>query len=232
MTKIGGVNAISVKSNVEEGLVVDNQVKQLQKALKNQAIDQSVTIDFAGENRDQQETMNFLKNAFLIAISLVILIIVIQFNSFFDAFAIMTAVFFSTIGVYLGLLLTGRPFGVVMCGVGIVTLVGVVVNNNIILIDAYHHNVQKGMARFEAVMVAAMSRLRPILLTAGTTILGLMPMIFCTSFNFFELEVNVGAPSGQWWTQLSTSIGGGLLFATIITLFFTPALLMLREVKE
>lgn len=225
LRKINGVNAYSVKANVEPGIVVDNQLKKLNALLNKTSSDPEVMVDFAGENKDQEEAKNFLQNAFLIALAMVILIITIQFNSFYHTFVILTSVFFSTVGVYLGLLATGRPFGIVMCGVGIVTLVGVVVNNNIILIDSYHCNLRRKICRKDAIMIAAISRLRPILLTAGTTILGLLPMIFCTSFDFFQLEVNFNSPSGQWWTQLSTSIGGGLLFATVITLFFTPAML-------
>ncbi|MGB1540261.1 MAG: efflux RND transporter permease subunit, partial [Rickettsiales bacterium] len=134
-------------------------------------------------------------------------------------------VLFSTGGVLLGLLITQQPFGIVMCGVGIIALSGIVVNNNIIFIDTYQQLMREGLSERDALLRTGAQRLRPILLTAGTTVLGLIPMVIGMNIHFVTGEIQFGAPSSQWWTQLSTSIAGGLAFATILTLFFTPCLL-------
>jgi multidrug efflux pump len=116
-----------------------------------------------------------------------------------------------------------------MCGVGIIVLAGIVVNNNIIFIDTFDILRAQGMEFREALLRTGAQRLRPILLTAGTTVLGLIPMMLGLNINFATREVTIGAPSSQWWTQLSTAIAGGLTFATILTLFFTPCLLLMAH---
>ena len=119
-----------------------------------------------------------------------------------------------------------------MCGVGIITLAGIVVNNNIIFIDTYAEYLSAGKDIHTALLETGRDRLRPILLTAGTTVLGLIPMVFSLSIDVIGRSISVGAPSSQWWVQLSTSIAGGLTFATILTLFFTPAALLLWERRK
>lgn len=156
-----------------------------------------------------------------------LIILVTQFNSFYQALLVMSAIVFSTAGVLLGLLVTGLPFGIVMGGIGVIALAGIVVNNNIVLIDTYNEFRQRVSDPKEAILRTAAQRMRPVLLTSVTTVLGLMPMVFALTIDVFELSVLVGAPSSQWWTQLSSAIAGGLTFATILTLFLTPCLLML-----
>ena len=116
-----------------------------------------------------------------------------------------------------------------MCGIGVISLAGIVVNNNIVLIDTYNGMRKQNVAPMEAILRTSVQRARPVLLTSITTILGLMPMVFALTIKIFEMEVLVGAPSSQWWTQLSSTIAGGMAFATLLTLFLTPCLLMLRE---
>ena len=157
------------------------------------------------------------------------LILVTQFNSFYQAGLVMSAIVFSTAGVFLGLMITAQPFGIVMCGIGVISLAGIVVNNNIVLIDTYNGMRKQNVAPMEAILRTSVQRARPVLLTSITTILGLMPMVFALTIKIFEMEVLVGAPSSQWWTQLSSTIAGGMAFATLLTLFLTPCLLMLRE---
>ena len=207
-------------------------VKKAQTALLNLNIPTDVSIKFTGEQEDQQEAKSFLTKAFVSALFIMVLVLLLQFNSYYQVFIIMTAVFLSTTGVFLGLILTNQAFGIVMCGVGIISLAGIVVNNNILLIDAYNEHIQNGENNKNAVIKAAVSRLRPILLTAGTTILGLLPMVLTINIDFINLEVTYNAPSGQWWKQLATSISGGLAFATVLTLFFTPALLLIGDKKS
>ena len=135
----------------------------------------------------------------------------------------------STVGVLIGLIATQSPFGIVMNGIGVIALAGIVVNNNIVLIDTYVAASGNGIKDpVEAVLRTGVQRLRPVLLTTATTVLGLMPMVFGINIDFFTREVTQGAPSTQWWTQLSTSIVFGLSFATILTLVVTPSALVLQ----
>jgi multidrug efflux pump len=134
----------------------------------------------------------------------------------------------STVGVLLGLLITGLPFGIVMSGVGVIALAGIVVNNNIVLIDTFDRLRAEERDAKLAVLRTGAQRLRPVLLTTVTTILGLLPMVLRVNIDFVSRNITVGAPSTQWWTQLSTAIAFGLAFATILTLVVTPSALMLR----
>jgi len=129
----------------------------------------------------------------------------------------------------LGLLITGQPFGIVMGGIGVIALAGIVVNNNIILIDTYNDMKAQGLAPKEAILRTAAQRMRPVLLTSITTVLGLMPMVFGLSIDIIGQDISIGAPSTQWWTQLSSAIAGGLTFATLLTLVLTPCLLMMGD---
>ena len=156
------------------------------------------------------------------------IILVTQFNSFYSAFLILTAVVMSTIGVMLGLLITDQPFGIVMSGIGVIALAGIVVNNNIVLIDTFDRLKKTAASPSEAILRTGAQRLRPVLLTSITTILGLMPMVLGVNIDLVAREIQIGAPSTQWWRQLSTAIVFGLTFATVLTLVVTPSALMLR----
>ncbi|GAL06711.1 RND multidrug efflux transporter [Photobacterium aphoticum] len=160
------------------------------------------------------------------------LILITQFNSFYQAFLILSAVLFSTVGVFLGLLVFQRPFGIVMSGIGVIALAGIVVNNNIVLIDTYNQLRKTGLDKVTAIMHTGAQRLRPVMLTTITTILGLMPMVLEMNIDLINRNVAFGAPSTQWWTQLATAIAGGLAFATLLTLILTPCLLMLGRDKH
>jgi len=222
---------LSVMANVADGVLVDDKVKEIRAWLAKTELDPRVTLTFKGEEREQQEAQTFLGNAFGIALFLVAIILVGQFNSFYQTLLILSAVILSTIGVLLGLLITGQPFGIVMCGIGLIALAGVVVNNNIVLIDTFNILRNDGMEPHEAVLRTCAQRLRPVFLTTATTILGLVPMALSMNIDLFNREVTFGAPSTQWWTQLATSIAGGLTFATILTLVVTPCLLLLGNRK-
>lgn len=227
--RVDGNRVMTVKADVQPGVNVDAKVKELRAWYEKNGVNPQVLPRFRGEDEEQQKQADFLGNAFAIAIFLMFLAMIIQFNSIYDAVVIMSAVVFSTGGVLLGLLVTWQPFGVVMCGVGVISLAGIVVNNNIIFIDTLKELQSHGMTLHEALLRTGAQRLRPILLTAGMTVLGLLPLTFGMNINFITREVTFGAPSSQWWNQLSTSIAGGLTFATVLTLFFTPALLMMAH---
>jgi multidrug efflux pump len=124
--------------------------------------------------------------------------------------------------VFLGLLILQQPFGIVMSGIGVISLAGIVVNNNIVLIDTYNVLCKQGIEAKEAILRTGAQRLRPVLLTTVTTILGLMPMVLQVNIDLFNRQIDFGAPSTQWWVQLSTAVAGGLAFATVLTLILTP----------
>ncbi len=219
----------TIEANVAPGLLVNDQINALDAALAEAALPEGTSYEFAGEAEDQQEAMTFLSGAFVGAIFLMFLILVTQFNSFYQAFVVMSAIVISIAGVLLGLLVTGRPFGVVMGGVGVIALAGIVVNNNIVLIDTYNDLRREGAEPLEAALRTGAQRLRPVLLTSVTTALGLLPMVIGLNINFFTREILYGAPSTQYWTELSAAIAGGLSVATVLTLVVTPAMLMLRD---
>lgn len=224
---------VTVESEVAPGLLPDQQLKVLAESLQKSPLiyenGQPVVIRFKGENEDLQESMVFLSKAFVFAVVLMAAILLTQFNSFYQSFVVMSAVVFSTGGVMLGLALAGKPFGVVMSGIGVIALAGVVVNNNIVLIDAYNELRAKGMSLFEAVVESGAQRFRPVLLTTATTVLGLTPMVLQMNVDLVNRAVSFGAPSTQYWSQLATALAGGLLFATALTLLVTPCMLVLGE---
>ena len=220
---------VTVEANVAPGVLVNDQIAALQRALSEFELPPGVSYSFAGEAEDQAEAMTFLVGAFIAALFLMVVILVLQFNNFYQAFIVMSAIVFSVAGVLLGLIVTGRPFGVVMGGIGVIALAGIVVNNNIVLIDTYNDLKRSGQSPLEAALRTGAQRLRPVVLTSVTTALGLMPMVIGVNLNFFTREVVYGAPSTQWWTELSSAIAGGLVVATLLTLIVTPAMLMLGE---
>ena len=227
IVRVDGQRTITIKSDIAPGRRMDELLRTLQAEMPEPP--EGVSVRFAGENEDQQQAANFLTSAFLVAVGLMLLILVTQFNSLYQTLLILSAIVLSTAGVLLGLLFSGQSFGVVMVGMGIIALAGIVVNNNIILIDTFNQMKREGKAAYEAALETGCLRFRPVLLTAITTILGLMPMVLGVNVNLLEPSLGLGAPSTQWWTQLSSAIAGGLAFATLLTLLLTPALLVLGE---
>jgi multidrug efflux pump len=219
---------VTVDADVAAGVLVDDVVSELKAELPGLGIDPNVSWSFRGSTEDQQEDMEFLSRAMMMALAIMAIILVTQFNSIYQAALILTAVLFSTGGVLLGHLVMMKPFGVIMSSVGVITLAGIVVNNNIVFIDTYNVLRSRGEQPFEAVLRTCAIRLRPVLLTTVTTIVGLMPMVLGVNINLIEREVSIGAPSSQWWTQLASSVAGGLAFATLLTLLLTPSLLMIQ----
>jgi len=218
----------SVKADVAEGVLVDDMVKIIRAWLPTANFDPRIRVVFKGEDEEQNKAKAFLGKAFGIALFIMAIILVTQFNSFYSAFLILTAVVMSTIGVFIGLLVTSQPFGIVMGGIGVIALAGIVVNNNIVLIDTFDRLKQTTGSIREAILRTGAQRLRPVMLTTITTILGLMPMVLSVNIDFISREVSVGAPAMQWWSQLSTAIVFGLGFATVLTLVVTPSALMVR----
>ncbi len=230
--RLDGKRTVTISADVAEGILLNNLLPELSNRLDALSVPEEVRITIKGQNEDQQESGQFLLKAFTIALFVMALILVTQFNSFYQAFMIMSAVVLSTGGVMLGLLLAGKPFGIVMCGLGVISLAGIVVNNNIVLIDTYNTLRVRGMKAEEAVLRTGAQRLRPVMLTTITTILGLMPMVLSTNIDLFNHQLEIGGPTAQWWNQLSTAIAGGLAFATVLTLILTPCLLVIGGVRQ
>ncbi|QKI88837.1 efflux RND transporter permease subunit [Thiomicrorhabdus xiamenensis] len=227
--RINGQRVMSVQSDVPPGFQVDQQLNQLKQSLQDKPLQSDVAIRFKGQDEDQKEAADFLMKAFVSALFLMVVILVTQFNSFYQAGVILTAIVFSTAGVLLGLLITQNPFGVVMVGIGVIALAGIVVNNNIVLIDTYNQYRLEGMDKIAAIQLTLSQRMRPVLLTTTTTILGLMPMVLAMTIDIPGQSIAFGAPSSQWWVQLSSAIVGGLTFSTLLTLIVTPCLLALKK---
>jgi len=227
LERVDGLRVMRIESEVVPGVLPDDKVREIRAALENIELPPNVMISFKGQDEEMAAAADFLSKAFLVALFIMAIILVTQFNSFYHAVLILSAVILSTIGVMLGLLATGLPFSIVMTGVGIITLAGIVVNNNIILIDTYQILRRQGMDPYEAILRTGAQRMRPVLLTAITTIIGLTPMVTGVGINFITREVSVGAPSTQWWVLLATTVASGLAFATVLTLIITPSLIAL-----
>jgi multidrug efflux pump subunit AcrB len=187
------------------------------------------TYRFSGEQEEQAKAQVFLLKAFLAAIAIILLILMTQFNSIVTPFIILTSVVLSLVGVFIGLLVTGTAFGVIMTGIGVISLAGVVVNNAIVLIDYYYQLLARGLSSFDALMRAGSVRFRPVMLTAITTILGLLPMATGVSFNFRKMAMDIGGESSEWWGPMAVAVIFGLGFATLLTLIVVPVLCSLVD---
>jgi multidrug efflux pump len=227
LERVDGARVLEVAADVQGGVLPDDKVREIRAWLAEHPLDPSVIATFKGEDEEQREAEAFLTQAFAVALFLIALILVTQFNSFYQTLLILSAVVFSTVGVMLGLLVVQQPFGIIMSGVGVIALAGIVVNNNIVLIDTYNELRKRGLEPFDAVLRTAAQRLRPVLLTTVTTVLGLMPMVLKINVDLVARDITFGGPSTDWWSQLATAVAGGLAFATLLTLVLTPCLLLL-----
>ena len=228
LTRIDGARTVTVQAGVREGVQADAVRGAVVAALEEAKLDQfGIRWKLAGEDEEQAEAMAFLANAFGAAIFLIFVVLLAQFNSFVSVGLVLSAVVMSTIGVFLGLMIMGQPFSVVMTGIGVIALAGVVVNNNIVLIDTFDTLRREGKPKIEAILQTCRERARPVVLTALTAILGVLPIAFGLNLELLNHEVTIGAPSTQWWIALSSAIVYGLAFATCLTLVVIPSLLML-----
>lgn len=221
-----------IEADVIEGVNDAFKRAQIAAALEQADLPQGVNYRFKGDAEKMVETMSFLGKAFILAIFIMAIILVTQFNSIYRAGLVLSAIILSFAGVFMGLMIRGEPFGIVMSGVGMIALAGIVVNNNIVLIDTYSILRRDGLAPVDAALRTGAQRLRPVLLTTVTTVCGLIPMVYQLNIDLAAREILIDAPSSQWWTQLSTAIAGGLTFATILTLVLTPCLLVLKDQKK
>jgi multidrug efflux pump len=234
INRINSERVVTVKANVDEtkttGPVVRAQAEELLKSLP---LPSGYRVTFTGEFEFQQESEAFLSKAFVVALLLVFLVLVAMFNSVSQPFLIMTTVILSLGGAFFGLMMHRQPFGIIMTGVGVISLAGVVVNNAIVLIDYTNKLIARGYPLKEAVIGAGATRMRPVLLTAVTTILGLIPMITGVSFDFHNFSIAWVSESSQWWRSMAVVVAWGLTISTFLTLVVTPSMYyLLQRCKE
>ena len=220
---------VTVSGDVS-GRLANDVIKDIDARLSQQ-IDwpKGYSFQFTGEQEEQAKAQAFLGKAFFACIALILLILLTQFNSLVTPLIILASVVFSLIGVFLGLLITGTAFGIIMTGIGVISLAGVVVNNAIVLIDYINQQLAKGLSSTEALLRAGAVRFRPVMLTAITTILGLLPMATGISFDFGKMAFDIGGESSQWWGPMAVAVIFGLGFATLLTLILVPVLCSLAH---
>jgi multidrug efflux pump len=229
INRVNANRVVTVSANLAEGVQSANVQQEIAQELAKADLGPGVFWKLKGEDEERAKASAFLMKAFGTAIFLIFAILLAQFNKLTSVALVLTAVVLSTFGVMLGLLIMGQPFGVVMTGIGVIANAGVIVNNNIVLIDTYDRLRREGVAAYEAIMQTCRERARPVVLTAVTAILGVLPIAFGMNVEFLSREITIGAPATQWWISLSTAIVFGLGFATVLTLVVTPAALMAIE---
>ena len=212
-------------------ILIDSKVVEIKKWINTEEFPEGVEIQFRGQQEETQEVNDFLSLAGITALFTMLVLLLTQFNSFYQSFLILTAILMSTSGVLLGLLITGKPFITTMTGISLVALAGIVVNNNIVLIDTFNRLTKENvnMTRYDVVVMTCRQRLRPILLTTATTIFGILPIALGLSLDITGRSVEVGSRVINMWQSLSSSVCFGLGFSTMLTLVFTPAALMMPE---
>ncbi len=227
---------VTIKANVDEtkttGTVARIKAQKLLEELfkaEAAALPMGYKYKFTGENEEQKESEEFLSKAFIIALFLIFLILVTLFNSIVQPVIILTPVILSLGGAFWGLAVINSPFGIIMTGVGIISLAGVVVNNAIVLIDYTNRLKDNGMSIDNAVVLAGATRLRPVILTAVTTILGLLPMVTGISYDFHIMALSLASESTQWWRSMAIVVIFGLMISTLLTLIVVPTLYSMIE---
>jgi len=247
INRIDNKRTITISSNVLQGFNANEINARIRQVLSNYEIPRGYSISYTGEQQEQEESSNFLMMALLIALASITLILVTQFNSFIRPLIIMTTVLFSTIGVFLGLGVFHMDFVVIMTGIGIISLAGIVVNNGIVLVDyidilRQRRREELGLSEkaflsihdeIHCIVQAGKTRLRPVLLTAITTVLGLVPLAVGLNFDFFTLytdfnpDFSIGGETVAFWGPMSWTVIFGLTFATFLTLVISPVMYML-----
>ncbi len=232
----GGINhidrdrVVTVSSDVDVDNYNENAVlEEVKSRLAGFDLPLGYTIGYTGASKEQKEAEEFLGGAFLTALLSIGLVLVLQFRSVITPIVIIFSVLLSLVGVFWGLVIMQMPFGIIMTGVGVISLAGVVVNNAIVLMDYTIQLRDRGMTKREALLKAGVTRLRPVLLTAVTTVLGLIPMATGVSFDFRNFELIIGSDSSQWWGSMAVAVIFGLVVATLLTLIVVPSIYSLID---
>jgi multidrug efflux pump len=233
ITRLDGSFSMSVKANTVEGILPDSKIGEIDAWLKSQEWPRGIEFRFRGADEEQREAGAFLGKAMVAALFIMFIILLTQFDSFYQTFITLSTIVMSMVGVLLGMLITGQTFSIIMTGTGVIALAGIVVNNSIVLIDTYNHlRYDVGLRGVDAVLKASAQRLRPVLLTTVTTICGLLPMALQINMDFINRYIQIGSITSIWWVQLSTAVIFGLGFATMLTLIITPTLLAMPTVYK
>jgi len=229
--RIDGQRAVTVSADVASGFNANALLAQVQQELADFPVPPGYALAYTGESEDQEEAEVFLSDAFAVAIMLIFVVLISQFGSVTQPLVIIFSVLLSLIGVLTGLMVTGTPFGIIMTGVGVISLAGIVVNNAIVLLDYINQLRERGLEKHEAIVRAGLTRFRPVVLTAVTTILGLIPLTTGFSVDFGKLvhgelgqAVVVGGESSQWWGPMGVAVIWGLAVATFLTLVVVPVM--------
>jgi len=230
ITRIDGAYSMNIKANAADGVDYNAKVAEIGAWLESQDLPQSVSYRFRGADEEQQESGQFLAQAMAGSLFLMFIILLTQFNSFYQTILTLGTVVLAVFGVLLGIAITGQSFSIIMTGTGIVALAGIVVNNAIVLMDTFNRFRDDGLETIEAALKAAAQRVRPILLTTITTIAGLIPMALQINLNFAERVIQIGSITSIWWVQLATAVISGLAFSTLLTLVIVPVMLCLPTV--
>ena len=229
--RIDGKRVVTVSADAASGYNGNALLAEAQRRLDGFPLPPGYTMEYTGESEDQQEASDFLGKAFVLAVMLIFIVLVTQFDSVMIPFVILNTVILSLIGVFIGLLVTRTPFGIIMTGVGVISLAGIVVNNAIVLLDYIQQLRARGYAKMDAIVTAGRTRFRPVVLTAVTTILGLIPLTTGMSLNMNHLfdgewdkMLTIGGESSQWWGPMGVAVIWGLAVATFLTLVMVPVM--------
>lgn len=226
ITRKNGSYQMSVAANLLPGVPADQKVEQLKEWVKTQDIPATTTIVFGGADEQIGDTNAFIAQAMLGALFIIFMVLLLEYNSFYQVFVTLSTVVMSLAGVLLGMVVTGMSFSAIMTGLGIVALAGIVVKNGIVLIDTYnHYNREEGVEPIKAMLITASQRVRPVLLTATVTALGVIPMAINLEFDFIRREIVWGGLAGSWFTHLSAALVSGLFVSTALTLVMVPVMI-------
>ena len=229
--RVDSSRIVLVRANPAPGVIADNKLQEIDAWISQNPPVQGVTYKFRGANEEQEQSAEFLLQAFALSMALMGILLVTQFNSYYQSLLILSSVLLSTSGVLVGLLITGQTFSVMLTGIGIVALAGIIVNNNIVLVDTFNvlRKENPGWPLREIIVQTGVQRLRPVFLTTFTTGFGLLPLAMGISIDLLGAEIEIGGPIASQWAGLASTIVFGLSFATILTLIVTPAMLALPQ---
>jgi multidrug efflux pump len=226
ISRKNGVYVMGVAANLAPGVPADAKVEQLKEWVKTQDIPATTKIAFGGADEQIGDTNAFIVQALAAALFIIFLVLLLEYNSFYQVIVTLTTVLMSLAGVMLGMVVTGMSFSAIMTGLGIVALAGIVVKNGIVLIDTYnHYNRGDGVEPVKAMLITAAQRVRPVLLTATVTALGVIPMAVNVEFDFIRREIVWGGLAGSWFTHLSAALVSGLFVSTALTLVMVPVMI-------
>ena len=229
--RLDGIRIFKIRANTsinpetEKKYLAVDKSNELKDWISDINIPKNVNIKFAGSDEEREESAKFLGNAMIGALFLMFIILLTQFNSFYQAAITLSTVILSTIGALTGLMIVGQYFSVIMTGLGIVSLAGIIVNNSIVLIDTYNRLKDQHEDPIETILHSAVQRFRPIVLTTATTMIALVPVALQITIGWFDRSIEFGGLMAAWWVPFSTAVIWGLGFSSVLTLFLVPSLL-------